>query len=43
MASWYERSSTWRRIVAVTKHSPGGDGCLHGGMLLVCRTCWGRA
>ncbi len=23
MASWYERSSTWRRIVAVTKQSPG--------------------
>ena len=23
MASWYERSSTWRRIVAVTKQSSG--------------------
>ncbi|KAK9828059.1 hypothetical protein WJX81_006544 [Elliptochloris bilobata] len=22
MASWYERSSTWRKIVAVTKRSP---------------------
>lgn len=22
MASWYERSATWRKIVAVTKQSP---------------------